>query len=77
MIRQRKKPTAKKLTLGELLKKHRKALGYTRKEVKEKTGVCDVTLFHIEKGRTLDPKFGVMVKLANLYKIELNIFMDE
>jgi transcriptional regulator with XRE-family HTH domain len=57
--------------VGEYLKKVRNERKFSLKDVKEKTGISDSALSHIESGKTEAPSPEHFKKLAAEYQIDL------
>jgi len=62
--------------IGQKLKKVREKLGYTMREVGERTGINFTYISKIEKGQI--PSLDKLNKLCNLYNIDIkSLFGDE
>ena len=58
-------------TLGELIKKRRKKLGISQRELSRKTGVDNNTIAKLEKGTRKKPNTLALKKIAYVLKIDI------
>jgi Zn-dependent peptidase ImmA (M78 family)/transcriptional regulator with XRE-family HTH domain len=67
---------SKKMDIGNRLSKAREAVGYTQKEVSEKTGVGESSLSDYENNKR-EPRFSELSRLAELYKRSIDFFLTD
>ncbi len=63
------------MTIGETIKKIRKASGTTQKELAAITGIDDATIRKYESGR-LNPKPATLEKLAKGLNVDVNVLLE-
>jgi len=61
--------------VGEKMKRLRESLGMKQKEVAEMLGINSSLLCRYEKGE-YQPKYDVLVKLANIYNVPVSYFFS-
>lgn len=62
-------------TLGQTLKKTREGVSLTLREVEESTGISNAYLSQLENDKIKKPSANVLYKLANVYKIKLDVLL--
>ncbi len=62
-------------TLGKTLKSTRENVSLTLREVEESTGISNAYLSQLENDKIKKPSANVLYKLANVYKINLNVLL--
>ena len=62
-------------TLGQVLKTTRERVSLTLKQVDEATGISNAYLSQLENDKIKKPSASVLYKLANVYKINLNVLL--
>jgi transcriptional regulator with XRE-family HTH domain len=63
-------------SLGSTLKKTRESISLTLRQVEEATGISNAYLSQLENDKIKKPSANVLYKLADLYKIELNVLLS-
>lgn len=62
-------------TLGKTLKSTRENVSLTLREVEISTGISNAYLSQLENDKIKKPSANVLYKLANVYKINLNVLL--
>lgn len=62
-------------TLGKTLKSTRENVSLTLKDVENATGISNAYLSQLENDKIKKPSASILYKLANVYKIELNVLL--
>lgn len=62
-------------SLGNTLKKTRTSIPLTLRQVEDATGISNAYLSQLENDKIKRPSANILYKLANLYKIDLNILL--
>lgn len=63
------------MTIGELIRHHRKAKGLTQKKLSETAGVAEVTIIYYESGK-FKPKPQQLKKLSDALGVPISDFID-
>ena len=62
-------------TLGKTLKSTRENVSFTLKDVEIATGISNAYLSQLENDKIKKPSASILYKLANVYKIDLNVLL--
>jgi HTH-type transcriptional regulator, competence development regulator len=62
-------------TLGKTLKNTRENVSLTLRDVEIATGISNAYLSQLENEKIKKPSASILYKLANVYKIELNVLL--
>ncbi|WP_291127561.1 helix-turn-helix domain-containing protein [Flavobacterium sp. UBA7682] len=62
-------------TLGKTLKSTRENVSLTLKDVENATGISNAYLSQLENEKIKKPSASILYKLANVYKIDLNVLL--
>ncbi len=62
-------------TLGKTLKGTRENVSLTLKDVENATGISNAYLSQLENEKIKKPSASILYKLANVYKIDLNVLL--
>jgi transcriptional regulator with XRE-family HTH domain len=62
-------------TLGKTLKSTRENVSLTLREVEIATGISNAYLSQLENEKIKKPSASILYKLANVYKIDLNVLL--
>jgi transcriptional regulator with XRE-family HTH domain len=62
-------------TLGRTLKSIREKVSLTLREVEESTGISNAYLSQLENDKIKKPSASVLYKLADVYKVDLNVLL--
>lgn len=62
-------------TLGKTLKSTRENVSFTLKDVENATGISNAYLSQLENDKIKKPSASILYKLANVYKIDLNVLL--
>lgn len=62
-------------SLGNTLKETRKSISLTLRQVEEASGISNAYLSQLENDKIKKPSANILYKLANLYKIDLNVLL--
>lgn len=63
-------------SLGQTLKKIRESVSLTLRQVEETIGISNAYLSQLENNKIKKPSANVLYKLANLYKVDLNLLLS-
>lgn len=63
-------------SLGKTLKENREQIPLTLRQVEEATGISNAYLSQLENDKIKKPSANVLYKLANMYKIELDVLLS-
>jgi transcriptional regulator with XRE-family HTH domain len=62
--------------LGEVLKRARAHLGFSLRQVEQRSGVSNAHLSQIERGSIKRPDLALLVQLAELYKLDYRLIAE-
>lgn len=62
-------------SLGDTLKSTRESLSLTLRQVEDAVGISNAYLSQLENEKIKKPSANILYKLANLYKIDLNVLL--
>ena len=62
-------------SLGSTLKKTRESIALTLRQVEEASGISNAYLSQLENDKIKKPSANVLYKLANVYKLDLNVLL--
>ncbi len=62
-------------TLGKTLKSTRENVSLTLRDVEVATGISNAYLSQLENDKIKNPSANILYKLANVYKIDLNVLL--
>lgn len=62
-------------TLGKTLKSTRENVSFTLRDVEIATGISNAYLSQLENDKIKNPSANILYKLANVYKINLNVLL--
>lgn len=62
-------------TLGKALKSMREKIGFTLRDVDVATGISNAYLSQLENDKIKKPSANVLYKLANVYKVDLDVLL--
>lgn len=63
-------------SLGKLLREHRKAKGFTLRQVEDVTGISNAYLSQLENSKIQKPSANILYRLANLYRGNFNYYLE-
>ena len=63
-------------TLGNTLRNTRHSLSLTLRQVEDAIGISNAYLSQLENDKIKKPSANVLYKLANIYKIDLNVLLN-
>ncbi len=63
-------------TLGKTLKSARENVSLTLRDVENSTGISTAYLSQLENEKIKKPSANVLYKLANIYKVKLNVLLS-
>ena len=64
------------MTVGQMIKEKRKAIGLTQREFAEEIGIATITLQQYERG-VREPKLEMLMRIASKLKCSVRDFLDE